>query len=387
MLYLSLLPAAVLVGLAHAAARRPPRSVRWGLFLGLGVPVALFYGCGMVGSPAVLLLVPALAAALGAWAVVRHRGGRFWPLSGAALVAAYLIAFAVFTAPRMREMAQLKAEHPFVSLADRLPEPARAARPLPEPAALALSEQDADTRRETDGIRNRMLEQLHERTTEQFVNAPGFGVGRVPLLPSRGWVIGRGRDGPPAQPGGRGTSAGDADADDPAEPREADDAARALHGRAVLDFANPAGWGLVRGRDRVAGFRSHGFSRVPDETAGRRADGPPPPGGTTAWRVETVDLVGLLLHPGPVVYVSDKLPAMDQLRGATAPTRPPDEFEAAGLAKFRAGDDYHAAGTADRLRLVASLRNGKTCADCHGGEVGDLLGAFAYTLRAVGPSR
>ena len=293
-----------------------------------------------------------------------------------------LAAVTLFTTLRMREMAELKAEHPFESLADRLPEPRRAAQPLPEAAALASAEQDDEMRRGADGIRNRMLEQLHERTTEQFVNAPGFGVGRVPLLPTRGWIVGDRRPEAPAQPGGRGTSAGDlpAAADGP---READNAARALHGRAVVDFANPAGWGLVRGRNQVAGFRPRGFSQLPDEASGRRSDGLQPPGGMTAWRVETVALVGLLRHPGPVVYVSDKLPAIDRLRGATAPTRPLDEFEAAGLAKFRAGADDHAVGTAGRLRLVASLRNGKTCADCHGGEVGDLLGAFAYSLRAV----
>ena len=45
---------------------------------------------------------------------------------------------------------------------------------------------------------------------------------------------------------------------------------------------------------------------------------------------------GPLLHDEPVVYVSDHLPAMDELRGA-AETRPLDKFETSALSPCRAG--------------------------------------------------
>jgi mono/diheme cytochrome c family protein len=70
---------------------------------------------------------------------------------------------------------------------------------------------------------------------------------------------------------------------------------------------------------------------------------------------------------------------MDELR--QAPTRPLDDFEATSLAKLREGKDILAAESAQYLRVLGSIRSVKQCIDCHGGERGDLLGAFSYTLR------
>ncbi|MBX9583386.1 MAG: hypothetical protein K2X87_24045 [Gemmataceae bacterium] len=371
MLYLSLLPASVLLILAHAAARRPPAPVRWGLFLGVGLPVALF-GCGLLVFPVAWVLLVTLGVALGVWAVRRHRTRRFWPLSATAFVTAYLIAFLLFTAPQLRESTRLRRGFPFESLADRLPEPQPPTHPLPDGAAGSLAEFDREVERaaQRGWVRDQHLRQLHERTTDEFVDAPGFGVGRVHIgPPSRATLGQEERPAPPDQPGPRGTSAGDTEPAEAGAVVAADDAARTMHAAGVVDFVNPDGFGLVRGRSRVAGFRPHGFSKVPD--------------GKPKWEAETVELVGLLVHPEPVVYVSAKLPAMDQLRGT--PTRPLDEFETAGLARLRAGEDHYAAGAGDRLRLVGSLRNGKTCEGCHGGGYRDLLGAFSYTLRTARP--
>jgi hypothetical protein len=85
-----------------------------------------------------------------------------------------------------------------------------------------------------------------------------------------------------------------------------------------------------------------------------------------------------LLHDEPLAYVSDNLPRMDELR--KAPTRKLDEFEAAGLAALRRGEDLFVRGTADHLRVLGAVRNAKQCVDCHGGQRGDLLGAFSYTF-------
>ena len=74
-----------------------------------------------------------------------------------------------------------------------------------------------------------------------------------------------------------------------------------MHDAGTLDFVNPVGFGFMKDRRHVAGFQSHAFSEVPDSTP--------------RWCVERLDLIGLLLHPEPVAYVSDKLPAMDELRG------------------------------------------------------------------------
>jgi hypothetical protein len=137
-----------------------------------------------------------------------------------------------------------------------------------------------------------------------------------------------------------------------------------LHTNGVLDFVHAPGFGFVKDRKHVAGFQAHGFSEVPKSAA--------------KWEVGKLELVSLLLNKEPVVYLSDRLPRMSELRGA--PTRPLDRFETAGLAALRQGEDLHIEGT----RMVGSIRATKQCLECHGGSRGELLGAFSYSLRLAG---
>ncbi len=132
----------------------------------------------------------------------------------------------------------------------------------------------------------------------------------------------------------------------------------------VVDFVHSAGCGYVKDRRHVAGFQAHQFSKVPE------ADG--------KLRVASVELIGWL-RGSPAVYVSDNLPAMKELRNA--PTRPLDEFEAEGLTKLRQGEDLFIKSENGGVRLLGSIRATKQCVDCHGGQRGDLLGAFSYQLR------
>jgi hypothetical protein len=94
--------------------------------------------------------------------------------------------------------------------------------------------------------------------------------------------------------------------------------------------------------------------------------------------VRTLDLVGLLLHDEPRVYISEELPRMDKLRGA--PTRPLDAFERQALRTIEDGDDLVAVRDGPVVRMLGAIRSTKQCLTCHGGERGDLLGAFSYTL-------
>jgi hypothetical protein len=131
----------------------------------------------------------------------------------------------------------------------------------------------------------------------------------------------------------------------------------------------PAGFGFVKDRRHVAGFQAHQFSRVPQPVR--------------QWQLQHLDLVGLLLHEAPVVYVSAHLPRMDELR--KAPTRPLDVWEDAGLASLRGGEDLFVRETAEGLRMLGAIRSVKQCLECHGGQPGALVGAFSYTLRPVKP--
>lgn len=132
-----------------------------------------------------------------------------------------------------------------------------------------------------------------------------------------------------------------------------------------MDFVNPDGFGFIKDRRRVAGFQAHQFSQVP--------------GPAERWAVQTVDLMGLLLHDEPVAYVSARLPRMEELR--EAPTRSLDGFEAAGLEELRRGEDLVVGGTPTGMRMLGAIRSAKQCVQCHGSERGDLLGAFSYTLQ------
>src|SRR5262249_33328056 len=115
----------------------------------------------------------------------------------------------------------------------------------------------------------------------------------------------------------------------------------------------------------VAGFQPHQFSRAP--------------GHAEQWQVWRLELGGLLLHGKPGAYGTEHLPRMDEL--GKAATRPLDPFEAAALEGPRRGDDLLSTEAGGIMRMLGAIRSVKQCLGCHGGERGDLLGAFTYTLR------
>lgn len=262
-------------------------------------------------------------------------------------------------------------QNSFVSMANRVPEPGPLNRlenlsdamekelALAEGAIHPLVSHPDDPRVKT-------LRQLHEERTHDFINHPGFGVGRThsnartadDIRPSLYF------DTPPAvpQPTLRDDSSQGADPTS----RQPETPLFAMHRSALLDFVNPGGFGLVNRKSRsAAGFVSHRFRSLPAS---------PKP-----WKIERLELVGLLLKPEPVVYLSPNLPSMDELR--RVPTRPLDPFEATALQTLREGEELVVEGTDSRWRMLGSLRNAKQCTACHGGQRGDLLGAFSYVLR------
>lgn len=161
---------------------------------------------------------------------------------------------------------------------------------------------------------------------------------------------------------------------DPASPEDLHDAAR-------LRFLDSDRLGYVESIDRTAGFAGHGFGALPYGSARRQKDSNL--GG--AWTLERLDLISVLLHAMPVAYLSDRLPAMEELRGAM--TRPLNDFEASGLASLNDGEDVFidesTRGDTTDIRMVGALRAGESCATCHEVPRGTLLGAFSYRLSRV----
>jgi hypothetical protein len=102
------------------------------------------------------------------------------------------------------------------------------------------------------------------------------------------------------------------------------------------------------------------------------------------WSVRQVELIGLLIHDAPVVYLNPdgKLPTMAAAREAK--TRELTEFEAGGLKDLAAGKEVVAVDAAtNHVRMVGAIRMAGACLKCHEGTKGDLLGAFTYDLVRV----
>lgn len=92
--------------------------------------------------------------------------------------------------------------------------------------------------------------------------------------------------------------------------------------------------------------------------------------------------MSLLRHDKPEVYISEHLPQMDRLHGQ--PTRPLDSFEQYALEVLVQGEDIFITKCDEGARMLGAVRSTKHCIACHGGERGELLGAFSYAVTSDG---
>ena len=356
MLIISLFFSAVLLLAANLLVIRSGWKVVGTALMVLAVPVSCIF-------PPVAIQALLLGLATVVFYATGRRPASFIALSCVATLAAYCVA-GLMVAGTEREYAHLRALYPYESMEARLPIPGLGLHEPPPPVAARLAGWEGSIEQGANGYRAMKLNMLHEHAIELFVNSPGFG--NVRMLPptGRSLVANLRREPVPSQPGPRVASPWS-----PGEwerlPAGEEPPLTQMFEESVADFVNPRGFGFVRDRRHVAGFESHRFSQLP--AAARR------------WTVQTLDLVSLLLHEEPAVYVSDHLPRMDQARGM--PTRPLDNFEASGLASVRVGDDPFISRSGGVVRMLGGVRSVRQCVACHGGERGDLLGAFSYTIR------
>ncbi len=231
--------------------------------------------------------------------------------------------------------------------------------------------------------RTEMLKNVHRTAVRRFIDSPGFGRMRNlgPREPDAAEIDEYGgeylQDRPPD--GGPAERPGDEQAPPDPERRPVDAPLLAAlgkgHGATVLDFVNVPGFGYVRDREHVAGFRPHGLHERPKFS---RDESP-----EAKWEVTHVELVSLLKFGFPRVYVlPGSFPRMDRLGDGT--TRSLDEFEDRALAALQGGEDLVAESAGDHIRLVGSIRAVQQCLACHGVRRGELLGAFTYHLRRAG---
>ncbi len=204
---------------------------------------------------------------------------------------------------------------------------------------------------------------VHEDAVRLFVNQPGFGVTRMIMITPD--LLRRGLRGEPPipQPGRPSPSPWLLDSLQVGPDSSKDsDGLLSLHQGSVVDFVNADNFGFFKDRRHVAGFQEHQFSQTPTPFK--------------PWTLQTLDLIGVALHEKPVVYVSEYLPRMDELRMAR--TRTLDDFETAGLAALEQGEELFVRDRGEERRMVGALRAARQCVACHGCERGDLLGAFSY---------
>jgi hypothetical protein len=310
----------------------------------------------------------ALAVALPLVFIPRRGPAVYHVVSILAAVAVWIMV-GVIAIPKEQQYEVWEWDTAFESMADRVPEPKPsdgerfAGSPMWDRIERDL-EGNAEQRRQ----RANSLRVLHQHRVTLFHEAMGFGLVRMPevapnpehfepiLVP----VIPQSEVYNPDL-----VSLGDA------APADAREAFGKLHANSLLDFVNADGFGYVKDRTAVAGFRPHGFSRTPAPVERRS--------------VTRVDLIGLVKHDTPKVYLSESLPRMEYLSAAR--TREPDPFEAEGLKALRGGEDLFARGSDRDVRMIGAIRSVSQCVECHGGKRGDLLGAFTYRIWKMGDAK
>jgi hypothetical protein len=189
------------------------------------------------------------------------------------------------------------------------------------------------------------LPEIHKRYVDNFILQPGFGMGRHHWSPSE-WI------------------------------------------ELVPEEATPPGTASVLDREysQRAFLSSQGaVSRpryddrnltltVPEEQALKVRE--------RVWLARDMQLVGLLMHDTPVVYVNKDVGNHSDRKAKRPPTqtRSLDAFESDALTRLRDGSEVVARTNASKMRLLGAIRARQECLKCHDVQQGDLLGAFSYSL-------
>ncbi len=291
--------------------------------------------CLVILVPAVVLMGFLTALAAAACACLKRGPRAFLYCSVGALVLSHVL-IGLMMLHRARTFEDLSERYPVESMATRLGQAKRLPRRSDRTRQLELEndlkivEMQMDR---LDNTREAALGALHDSTVTDFVNSAGFGVSRG-IQPSRSRIeLPEAEsipflDAPPVRKS-YPSWPGDPAANPVNNTRPEEWVLSTMNLHSIVDFANPKGFGWVQDRNHVRGFQSHHFHERPSVEAKSGQQQP--------WLVQKVELVSLLMHDQPVVYASQYLPRMQDLRGGA--TRPLNAFEAASLAALEAGGD------------------------------------------------
>jgi hypothetical protein len=396
----ALLCVLVLLGLANLVVWNPQGYGVAGIVALLGLLASIFACSGAVFLPplvitALILLLGTIVCA-GRQSKIAHF--RVFTLCAGAI--GMLSGIGIST-PYVQHLHKLREQYPMVSLAPRLAYEADRKQPKPGQTAasanlyapppqgspawanLAVEERDTGSRLSR---RTSALERIHASTVEQFIEAPGFGIGRMSHV-SDYWLEKRRKPAgpltPPPDESSPTTPTGplltSSQPFNGAESRLAlNDQLTNIHRTGVRDFLNPESLGWVVDRNHVAGFESHHFSNeFQPSFVTHSAESP-------ELELSRLELVSLLKSDRPRVYVSNQnLPQLDQAHEAQ--TRALNPFETASLALLEKGEDFVFNEHGPHILAFGSLRAGAECLKCHEVQRGALLGAFSYQFHRVLP--
>ena len=232
-------------------------------------------------------------------------------------------------------------------------------------------------------VRSDTLRLLHEAEVEAFIARPGAGVSRVQPGPS--YLLGSPPRSLPLASDEMIRFRDAAPVNLPATKNEA--AARRfflpsvkslnqLHTKGQWLFLMPRSFGYIKSREQVAGFLSHGFAVPPPLI--KPITRPEHRKDKEIWAMHRLELVSLLKHDKPVVYISRNLPNMEELKKVK--TRALNSFEKSALQRLQNGDNVISQASLNRIEMIGSLRASKQCLQCHDVQRGALLCAFSYEL-------
>lgn len=188
------------------------------------------------------------------------------------------------------------------------------------------------------------LKWMHRSSVEIFIDRPGFGMRRMEM---------------PLQ-------------DVVTPPKLTSDSASLSQGQqSELELAKleTALNRLPKGREAHYAIRDvlNSFGRMPS-------------GEGEVWDVRSLQLVGLVKNPKPVVYESNKMPGMKDVKDL--PTRDLNVFESRALESLRGGQQMIAEKTGKQIHMMAPIFAGNRCLTCHS-QKGQMLGAFSYVIESV----
>lgn len=298
-----------------------------------------------------------------------------------------------------------RKQYPFQSLAGRLDYEAERAPKTSPPMTPDVAQRVKLEPQVGSGsigkVRSESFRLLHEERVEDFVAQSGFGVARMPTAERgpRYYALPEVPKLPLAKlPENRANGSPDDEILTLPLTREAARATGGVtrwmptwndmqwfHWTGATSFSDWESLGYVKSIDAVVGFSSHAFRRfpVPPSDLAQFVSRSESERNPKYWKLVRLELVSLLKHETPRVYLSDYLPRMKDL--SSQRTRELSQFETDSLTKLQAGEDLQVSATADRIEMFGSLRASKQCRQCHQVPEGTLLGAFTYDLRRDPP--